>query len=102
MVDLAAWCSLASELFNKLAQYFVDIIPIAFLGRSDPSDECRKLFDQVWNEVGITQPQRLYIQEVIALLKSCLSSNSWVMKAQSARAIADLCTTATVAAAPVR
>eukprot|EP01094_Clydonella_sp_ATCC50884_P016641 TRINITY_DN2767_c0_g1_i1.p1 TRINITY_DN2767_c0_g1~~TRINITY_DN2767_c0_g1_i1.p1 ORF type:complete len:1950 (+),score=547.43 TRINITY_DN2767_c0_g1_i1:123-5972(+) len=84
----------ALKASGALKKFFSDVIPLAFLGRSDPDDDTRKVFGRLWNEVGITQPQRLYAQEVVASIRSALASSSWVMKAQAARAISDFCVTA--------
>ena len=87
---------------DSLKKCFKDVIPVAFLGRSDPIDEAQKSFERLWEEIGIGQPERLYTQEIVRCISSGFVSSSWNIKKQSAASVSLLADSISLHLRPVR
>ncbi|XP_038626132.1 proteasome adapter and scaffold protein ECM29 isoform X2 [Tachyglossus aculeatus] len=83
---------------DVLKNHASDVLPLAFLGMHEISDEEKGekddsgLWTEVWQEnvPGTFGGIRLYMQELISITQRALQSPSWKMKAQGATAMASI------------
>jgi hypothetical protein len=72
-----------------LQPYYKEIVPVIFLARYDTtSEDAKKLFSQIWDEIGASIG--LYLAEVVDLLVASLDDSRWTMKQQAAIAVSAL------------
>ncbi|KAJ3206273.1 hypothetical protein HDU67_008289 [Dinochytrium kinnereticum] len=78
---------------DALANYFPEVLPLAFIGRKDANESICSLWSQVWddNTAGLTSAVKLYTPELITLCTSLLSTNpSWTIKKQVGSSIGEI------------
>ena len=74
---------LTSRASNRLAEFNIDCIPLVFFGTCDTSsDEIKKLFENIWIEMGAHSSDRLFIHEIIQLIENSWESSSWILRQQ--------------------
>lgn len=72
-----------------LQPFYKEMVPVIFLARYDTgSEDARKLFSQIWDEIGASIG--LYLTEVTDLLVISLDDSRWTMKQQAATAVSAL------------
>jgi hypothetical protein len=58
--------------------------------RNDESEETRKLFKGVWEEIGTNSVVQLYLKEVLEALTESIGAASWALKKQGALTLAEV------------
>ncbi|KAI8851221.1 armadillo-type protein [Chytridium lagenaria] len=79
---------------DALANYFTEVLPLAFIGRKDPNENINAVWALVWEEntaSGMTSAVKLYMTELVAVCANLLGTNpSWSIKKQVGAAIGDM------------
>lgn len=79
-------CRSASSV---LQPFYGEMVPVIFLARFDTaSEDARKLFSNIWDEIGASIG--LYLSEVVELLIVSLDDSRWTTKHQAAVAVGSL------------
>ena len=67
-------------------RYVADLLlcpsPTHVRTRNDESEETRKLFKGVWDEIGTNSAVQLYLKEVLEALTEAIGAPSWALKKQ--------------------
>jgi proteasome component ECM29 len=66
---------------NNFKGFYVDVLPISFIGKHDPSEEIAKIFKEVFDEVSTGAP-RQYLPEIVKYISVAMDAQSWIMKKQ--------------------
>ncbi|EEQ44746.1 conserved hypothetical protein [Candida albicans WO-1] len=80
----------SGDKFETVASAF---LPVAYIGRFDPSKEVIENFEREWieNTSGGNSAIKLYLVEIIDLVKKYLKSNDFLIRKTLAKALSNLC-----------
>lgn len=80
----------SGDKFETVASAF---LPVAYIGRFDPSKEVVENFEREWieNTSGGNSAIKLYLVEIIDLVKKYLKSNDFLIRKTLAKALSNLC-----------
>ncbi|KAK8955794.1 hypothetical protein KSP40_PGU002294 [Platanthera guangdongensis] len=89
-VLLKSYANLAADV---LSGYLATILPVIFISRFDDDKDISILYEELWedNSTSDRVTLQLYLQEIVSLISSCISSSSWANKRKSAKATVKLC-----------
>lgn len=86
----SAQCLQALARKDAIKEHFKVVIPLVLLGKNDESEETRKLFKGVWEEIGTNSVVQLYLKEVLEALTESIGAASWALKKQGALTLAEV------------
>ncbi|XP_020682977.1 proteasome adapter and scaffold protein ECM29 [Dendrobium catenatum] len=91
-VLLKNYANIAADV---LSGYHATIIPVVFVSRFEDDKDISTLYEELWedNSTSDRATLQLYLQEIVSLICSCISSSSWASKRKSAKATIKLCET---------
>ncbi|RMZ81948.1 hypothetical protein DV737_g2240, partial [Chaetothyriales sp. CBS 132003] len=85
---LQAISKASNDVFLNYASIF---LPCAFIGRNDTDSETRVRFDPPWKDnIGGSRAIQLYLNEIVALISTHITSPSWPVKHACCFAVADI------------
>lgn len=81
MMSAVAVNELVKRSPDAVKGFYVDLIPISFLGKHDPSEEVAKIFKEVFEELS-AGGLRQYLPEIVKYISDAMEAQSWIMKKQ--------------------
>ncbi|ANB11735.1 Ecm29p [Sugiyamaella lignohabitans] len=77
----------ASDKFSAISSA---MLPFVFIAKHDPDAQVKEAFEHVWSDnTGGTGAIRLYVNEIIAIVRENLSSQQWDIRQVAAKSVAD-------------
>ncbi|KAH0466003.1 hypothetical protein IEQ34_006106 [Dendrobium chrysotoxum] len=101
-VLLKNYANIAADV---LSGYHATIIPVVFVSRFEDDKDISTLYEELWedNSTSDRVTLQLYLQEIVSLICSCISSSSWASKRKGKdvilHALASLCSSCSIAIA---